>query len=467
MRGWIVARRPRYHDGMTRLRYHFSGVGGAGMSPLARLMRARGHHVQGSDRAFDAGRNGEAATALRAAGVEVVPHDGSAMTTAVDRFVFSTAVEAETPEMRAARALGLTMLARPALLAELVNTGRPGVAVSGTSGKSTSTGMLAWLARESGAPTAVIGGAALVGEGGGGCLVTGAPEGAVVAEADESDGTLVGYRPAIGLIHNISRDHTELEALRKQFATFAAQCERLFVNARCAEAAALGRAVGATSYGVAASADVPVTLGSMDPRRAAGVLRWRGRDVGLEVPQPGVHNLENAAAAALIALELGVAIGDVERLLPRFPGVARRFETIGVTSSGIRVIDDFAHNAEKIRAALTTAQSGAARVVAVFQPHGFGPARFLRGELRELLPTLLRPADRWCYAAIFYAGGSVTRDIGSRELAADIGAAYAEDHAAVVRWVAREAKPGDTILMMGARDPELPRLARSVLAALD
>src|SRR5919201_4304678 len=261
------------------LRYHFSGVGGAGMSPLARLMRARGDAVQGSDRAFDAGRNAEAATALRAVGVELVPHDGPAISAAIDRFVFSTAVEAETPEMRAARALGLMTVARPALLAELVNTARAGVAVSGTSGKSTITGMVAWLARESGAPVNVVGGAALVGEGGGGCLVTGAADGGVVAEADESDGTLVGYRPALGLIHNISRDHTELEPLRKQFATFAAQCERLFVNARCAEAAALGRALGATSYGVAADADAPVTPRALGSGRATGLLRWRGRNV--------------------------------------------------------------------------------------------------------------------------------------------------------------------------------------------
>src|SRR3989442_425921 len=194
-----------------RTRYHFSGVGGAGMSPLARLMRARGHAVQGSDRAFDAGKNREAADTLRAAGVELVPHDGSGITGVIDHFVFSTALEAETPEMRAARARGLAMLARPALLAELVDTGRPGVAVSGTSGKSTITGMLAWLARESGAVASVIGGAALVGEGGGGCLVPGPGDGAVGAEACESDGTLLRYHPALGLVHHVSRDHGELD----------------------------------------------------------------------------------------------------------------------------------------------------------------------------------------------------------------------------------------------------------------
>src|SRR5207248_8928841 len=166
------------------------------------------------------------------------------------------------------------------------------------------------------------------GEGGGGCLVTGPVAGAVVAEADESDGTLVGYHPALGLIHNVSRDHTELEALRKQFATFAGQCGRLFVNARCAEASAIGRDVGATSYGIAAGAEARVTARAFGPDRATGLLGWRGSDVRLDVPQPGLHNLENAAAAALVALELGIRAVDVEAWLPRFPGVARRFETI-------------------------------------------------------------------------------------------------------------------------------------------
>src|SRR4030095_15293201 len=104
--------------------------------------------------------------------------------------------------------------------------------------------------------------------------------------------------------------------------------------------------------------------------------------------------------------ELAIEPRAVEQAIRTFPGVARRFQVMGVTPGGIRVVDDYAHNGEKIRAALTTAQAGSARVVAVFQPHGFGPARFLRGELREMIPTLLRPQDRFCYAEIFYAGGT-------------------------------------------------------------
>jgi UDP-N-acetylmuramate--alanine ligase len=188
------------------------------------------------------------------------------------------------------------------------------------------------------------------------------------------------------------------------------------------------------------------------------------------LPQPGLHNLENAAAAALVAIELGLAPESVGAALSRFPGVARRFEVVGTTASGIRVVDDYAHNGEKLRAAITTAQTGASRVVAVFQPHGFGPARFLRSELRELLPRVLRGQDRFAYLEIFYAGGTVTRDVSSRMLAEDLSpdveCGYAPDHATAVRWIRSEAGAGDTVLIMGARDPALPRLARSILAAL-
>lgn len=452
------------------LRYHFSGVAGAGMNPLAQLVRDRGHRVQGSDRSFDQGKNQDLAARLRALGIALYPQDGRAITPDLDRFVYSTAVEDDAPEVQAARDLAIERVPRPALLAEIVNEGRPGVAVAGTSGKSTVTGMIAYLVREAGLPLTALGGAALVGEGVAGCFVAGPVDGPVVAEACESDGTLVGYRPAIGVIHNVSRDHGEVEALRPQFSTFAARSGQLFVNAGCPEADAIGRAHGARRYGVDATADARLEVEAAGPDRARGVLHRPEGALALDVPQPGRHNLENATAAALVALALGVAPAVVESLIARFPGVARRFEVVGVTAGGIRVVDDYAHNAEKIRAALTAAQLGASRVLAVFQPHGFGPARFLRPELRDLLPRWLRPQDRFCYAEIFYAGGTVARDLSSLDLARDLpsglGCTYAADHAAVVRWVMEEARPGDTVLIMGARDPELPRLARAVLDAL-
>jgi UDP-N-acetylmuramate--alanine ligase len=453
------------------VRYHFSGIAGAGMNPLAQLMRARGHQVQGSDRAYDQGRSPELAPRLRRLGIDLRPHDGSAITPGIDRFVYSTAVEADTPEMRAARALGVELVSRPALLAEVVNAGQPGVAIAGTSGKSTVTGMLAWLLRESGLSATVLGGAALVGEASSGCFAVGPANGPVIAEACESDGTLIGYAPAIGVVHNISRDHAELPSLRAQFTAFGSNCRRLFVNAGCPEASALGRRLHAVAYGRAPQAEAPLEVLSVGPVRGRGLLRLGGGAVRLDLPQPGQHNVENAAAAAIIALELGIDHDEVTRRLAGFPGVVRRFEVVGVTGSGIKVVDDYAHNAEKLRAAITAAQAGSDRVLAVFQPHGYGPARFMRPELRTLLPALLRPADRFCYTEIFYAGGTVARDISSRALAedlpAELGGAYAADHGAARRWAVAEARPGDTVLVMGARDPDLPRLARAIFDALD
>jgi UDP-N-acetylmuramate--alanine ligase len=455
---------------MRALRYHFSGIAGAGTSVLARLMRGRGHEVQGSDRSFDQGHNGELAAELAAVGIALKPQDGSAITRDIDRFVFSTSVERDTAEMQAARTIGIELIPRPTLLAEVVNGARPGVAIAGTSGKSTVTGMVAWIARQAGFPATVLGGAALVGDGSGGCFLDGPPGGPVVAETCESDGTLPLYRAALAVVHNISRDHGELSTLRPQFEAFAANSRAVLVNAGCAEAARIGRAVRARTYGTAAGAEWPLRVASSGPERARGVLCLPDGEIALDLPQPGRHNLENAAVAALVALELGIPAQRIGAALARFPGVARRFQLVGVTRAGIRVIDDYAHNGEKIRAAITTAQAGCQRLIAVFQPHGFGPARLLRPELKDLLPPLLRPQDRFCYTEIFYAGGTVVKDIGSRMLADDLPphleCGYAADHQAAARWVVEVSRPGDTVLIMGARDPDLPRLARHVLEIL-
>src|SRR5262249_29555984 len=192
----------------------------------------------------------------------------------------------------------------------------------------------AYIAREARLTLTALGGAALVGDGVTGCLVAGPADGPVVAEACESDGTLVGYRPSIGLVHNVSRDHGEVEALRPQFAAFAAQCGRLIVNQACPEAAMLGRVRGASSYGDAPTADARLEMISVGPERARGLLHLSTGTLTLDVPQPGRHNLENAVAAALVAIALGVRPEAIEALLSRFPGVARRFEVVGITSDG-------------------------------------------------------------------------------------------------------------------------------------
>ncbi len=453
------------------MRYHFSGVAGQGMNPLAQLMKAWGHDVQGSDRSFDQGRSLDLAGRLTAQGITLLPQDGTAVRAGLERFVYSAAVEQDTPEVRAARDLGLERLARPALLAEVINGVGTGVAISGTSGKSTVTGMIAWVLRQTGTPASILGGAALAGEGIAGCFAVGPQDGIAVAEACESDGTLVGYRPAIGVVHNITRDHGELADLRSQFTTFAGQSRLLLVNSRCREATSL--AAGhprARTYGIVGRADYPLEIVSVGPDTSSGVLGLPQGDLTIHLRHPGAHNLENAAAAAAVCIELGLAPRAVADALATFPGVARRFDVVGTTDTGIRVVDDYAHNGDKIRAAVQAAQAGADRVIAIFQPHGFGPARFLRPELRELLPSLLRPQDRWAYTDIFYAGGTVAQDIHARDLAADLadtvpGVAYVP-RGDLLAWSAEHAFTGDTVLLMGARDPDLPKLARGIFDLL-
>ena len=405
---------------MTTLNYHFSGVAGAGMNPLARLMRARGHRVQGSDRALDQGLMLETAALLRGEGIALVPHDGAAIGADLDRFVYSTAVEAETPEWRAARALEIPMLPLPALLAELVNAGRPGVAISGTCGKSTVTGLVAWLVETAGRSATVIGGAPRIGEGIAGGLSAGPEHGPTIAETCESDGHLDRLSPG-------SRRHPQRQP-RSRRAVFAARAVRRVRRAvrPAPRQCRLPRGRRARPRGRgpllrrARRCGLPPARRLDGPGSRAGRAGPAGGRLELDMPLPGLHNLENAAAAALVALELGGSPEAIEQALPRFPGLARRFEVVGVTPAGIRVVDDYAHNPEKIRAALTTAQAGCDQLVAVFQPHGFGPVRFMRSGARPdaaapaPCPRPLRDAE------VFYAGGTVVRDVSGAALAADL-----------------------------------------------
>ena len=452
-------------------RIHFSGVAGAGMNPLAQLLAHRGEwQVTGSDRALDAGQCAPIRQRLEAAGVAILPQDGSAVTAEVDRFIYSAAVEQDTPEMRAAKEKQIESLARPALLAEIVDAGRPGLAVAGTSGKSTVVGMIAWILKEFGQPITVLGGAALAERGAQhmGCFIGGPSDGPVVAEACESDGTLVGYHPGIGLIHNITRDHEEVHELRNQFATFASQSKQLIVNADDPEAFAFYSDGNSVSYGQGnEQADWRMDVLRVGPWRGqAEVLDPEGNQHFIDLPQPGLHNLENALAALVSAVQLGVPAKEAAKLLSTFPGVARRFRVLGQSEHAMTVVDDYAHNGAKIAAAIKAAQEGCDRLLAIFQPHGFGPARFLRSELKEMIPQLLRPADRFCYGEIFFAGGTVSKDISSADLASDINCHYAPDHMAIIEWACENATPGDTILLMGARDPKLGDLAKAILDSL-
>jgi UDP-N-acetylmuramate--alanine ligase len=454
-------------------RWHFSGVAGAGMNPLARLLAGRGVTVQGSDRSLDRGEQPVLRSILEAAGVRLVPQDGAAIDAGLEVLVHSTAVESDTPEMRRARELGVRLLPRPQLLIDLVGAAAPGVAVAGTSGKSSVTGMVAWIARALAEPCTILGGAALAEDGAShmGCLVAGPANAPLVAEACESDGTIIGYRPGIALLHNVGLDHADPNEIRHRFRTYLAHAPTVLVNRGQAAAWALAEGCcDARGYGRHPEARLRLETVRSGPQRAQGVVRHGGNEYFLDLPQPGDYQLDNACAALAIADALGWDLRAAAAALTDFPGVARRYQRIGTSEDGITVIDDFAHNPDKVAAVLSAAVLQADRVLAIFQPHGFGPAKHMGREICDALAAGLREHDRCCLAEIYDAGGSADRSISSRDLAAGLATtrpcAYAANHEEVLTWATAEARPGDVVLLMGSRDPRLPGLAQALLDLL-
>jgi UDP-N-acetylmuramate--alanine ligase len=223
---------------------------------------------------------------------------------------------------------------------------------------------------------------------------------------------------------------------------------------------------GGFRFGLSARADVRGEDVELGPASS----RFRVDGTMFELKVPGAHNVANALAAIAVCRVLGVGLEDMAPPLASFRGIGRRFQTVGQTS-GVEVIDDFAHNAEKIAAAIRTAKLRAQRVLAIYQPHGYGPTRFLRRDFVTTFTRELGAGDRLWMLEVFYAGGTATRDFSAADIVAEIGALgtcaeFAASRERLVARVAEEARPGDLVLVMGARDPSLSELARSILAAL-
>jgi UDP-N-acetylmuramate--alanine ligase len=192
--------------------------------------------------------------------------------------------------------------------------------------------------------------------------------------------------------------------------------------------------------------------------------------VSFTLPVPGRHNVENALAAIATCEALGLAHADMAGPLSMFEGVGRRFQSIG-SARGVEVIDDFAHNPAKVCAAIETARRRAQRVLAVFQPHGYGPTRFLWNDFVEAFATSLGPNDRLWMLEVFYAGGTAKRDFSAADIVADIAARgvraeFPETRAAAIGRIGDVVRQGDLVLVMGARDPSLTEFARGILAAI-
>jgi UDP-N-acetylmuramate-alanine ligase len=341
------------------------------------------------------------------------------------------------------------------------------IAVTGTSGKSTVTGMIFEILRGAGRDPSVITGGdlpLLQSEGLPGNAYAGASD-LLVVEADESDGSLVRYAPAVGVILNLQRDHKEVDEVAAMFATLRARTRETLVVGDEENLDAF--AGGALRFGLSDRADIRGEDVTLAPQSS----RFRVADTVFELPVPGAHNVANALAAIAAASVVGVPLSEMAAPLAGFSGIGRRFQTIG-RAHGVEVVDDFAHNAEKIAAAIRTAKLRAKRVLAIYQPHGYGPTRFLRQDFVTTFSRELAAQDRLWMLEVFYAGGTATRDFSAADIVEEINArgghaAFAPSRDWLMRRIAEDARDGDLVLVMGARDPSLTALARSILDELE
>lgn len=436
------------------------------MSGLAQFQVMTGGHASGSDRAFDRGERASLRAQLENLGITVMPQDGSGLGSDCAALVVSTAVEEQVPDFAAAKAKDIPIIHRSELLAHFVARHRS-VAVTGTSGKSTVTAMIFDILRGAGRDPSVITGGdlpELMAEGLPGNAFAGRSD-LLVVEADESDGSLVRYAPSIGVILNLQRDHKEMAEVAAMFAT---------LRARVREALILGDnenldafAGGALRFGFSPDADIRGEDVELGPASS----HFRVENVVFELPVAGAHNVANALAAIAACRALDVELTEMAPPLACFRGIGRRFQTVG-KARGVEVVDDFAHNAEKIAAAIKTAHLRANRVLAIYQPHGYGPTRFLRRDFVATFSRELAPEDRLWMLEVFYAGGTATRDFSSADIVAEIAslgtnAEFAPTRERLVARIAEEARPGDLALVMGARDPSLTELARAILGAIE
>ncbi|WP_267350476.1 Mur ligase family protein [Sphingomonas sp. GM_Shp_2] len=450
------------------------GIGGSGMMPLAMILRAKGKTVAGSDRGLDQGRVAAKFDALRRAGIALFPQDGSGVTMPDQMVIASAAVEESVPDIVAANRLGCPRRTRAQMLAELFNAAPLPIGVAGTSGKSTVTGMIAYILHTLGRdPTAMNGAvmknfvapdapfaSALVGRGD-----------AFVSEVDESDGSIALYRPRIAVLNNVSLDHKGLDELRALFSGFAGHATRVVANAGDPETAALLAGLpNVTTFAVEGEADLVAEALIPEPFAIGFHLVVGAIRLPVHLSVPGRHNVSNALAAIGACVAAGVPIEDAVRTIQGFTGLRRRFDLVG-TAAGVSVIDDFGHNPDKIAATLDTLHAFPGRLLVLFQPHGYGPLKMMGDELIRTFAERLAPDDLLVLPDPVYFGGTVTRDVGSGDIVAGIRAAgrdahHIADRAAAADRLIAEAKAGDRIVVMGARDDTLSLLAADMVERL-
>lgn len=439
---------------------HFVGIGGYGMSAIARVLIDLGYKVTGSDVATN-----ELTKKLEERGATIYPGHDAAYLDGAELVVYSTSIPKDNPEVAAAIAKGIPVLHRSQMLARILNE-RTGVAVAGAHGKTTTTSMIAHILEECGVdPTYVIGGELM----NAGTNAKAGKSEFVIAEADESDGSFLEYRPAIEIITNIEPDHLEhfdgdFANLKKAYAQFLSHLRAGGKAILCVDdlhVRELMSQVSATvvPYGIdpeyAHLAEYRATEIQCGDRQSVSQIWHKDQLLGtLTLRVPGKHNVANALAAIIVSLEAGLSFDQIAAALYTFRGAKRRFQIIG-EARGILVVDDYAHHPTEIMATLKGARASGRRVIAVFQPQRYTRTYFLMDEFSRAFSE----ADEVIITDIYSpAGESKIEGVSAQVLVDKIRsnshprAQYIPTKEEVQERLIHEIRPGDLILTMGAGD---------------
>ena len=444
--------------------YFFIGIAGTGMSALAQYLKGIGKKVSGSDRFFKEGEYNETRDKLEAAGIQCFEQNGSGITEKTECVIISSAIEETVPEMQKARQFQLPVLKRSELLAEIVISKKT-ISIGGTSGKSTTSAMIFDILKYAGLEPSIISGAGLVSiikEGKIGNADVGNGQWLVI-EADESDGSIVQYHSAIGVLLNIDKDHKEIDVLMDVFAQFRKNSEHFIVNR-------------SHPLAVTLSTDNKNDF-SVEPIQDAGFCATDFKQEGLHInfsinnvpftlQTVGRHNMENALAAAATAFQIGIPLEVSAAALVKYEGIYRRHQVLG-KKNGIWLIDDYAHNPVKCARSIEACQPLAEKVIAWLQPHGYAPTKFLRKDFVMELSAALRPQDEIWMSEIFYAGGTTVKDISAADLVDDLrmlgkNAFFVENRNNLLTAMRTHFSHDCMLLLMGARDPSLEDFARQI-----
>ena len=442
----------------------FIGIAGTGMSAIAQYLKASGKNISGSDRQFQKDLFNENRAALELAGITCFEQGADGVTADIDLVVVSTAVEDTVPEVQEAKRFGKPIVKRSELLAEIVLTKKT-IAIGGTSGKSTTSAMLYEILFHAGLKPSIIGGAGLtrlIQEGKVGNAAYGEGEWLII-EADESDGSIVQYRPEIGVLLNIDKDHQDLDELVRLFGIFRTNSKHFIVNLAHSLSASLSKK---SIFDFDCNEQSKTYMNATGFHQKGSMIAFYVEEHSFVVHSPGRHTMENAMAALAVAHSLGIQWEVCVDALRNYEGIYRRHQVYG-EKNGVILVDDFAHNPVKCARSIEACQPLAKKLIGWFQPHGYGPTRFLRHDFVEEMAKVLRPQDEIWMSEIYYAGGTAVKDISANDLIEDlkakgVNAFFVADRNDLLNAMKPHFTSSTTLLLMGARDPSLGDFAKQV-----